>query len=308
MKHILQFLLCSFALLLSAKSADVPEAVTHELQTIRKAISYACTELPDHSETDRYWASMKELGKLAKETPAPAWMAALDPLEQRIAALALDHYEHPILAETLFKVYPRYKEDVPPKIAPRLQELLDEHVTKEYRGAWEAWILAPGSREKGRMIGAICAALGKCGTEDSVRSVMAAVEQSPVGDVKGAMPLEFEKYAGKALLNLRFAASLEGLLQLVETGVKRSRSPFLGVRDKEFQNPKTSQKNAEQSFIVLVSGYEANRGANVSPFIHREGKLWLPAIETLLKKPELKPEHRTLLEKTKGVIEKFCMQ
>jgi hypothetical protein len=137
---------------------------------------------------------------------------------------------------------------------------------------------------------------------------MRAVEQPLKSDVKDTDPMHFEKYAGGMFLELKSEASLQAMLKLIEISIKRGRSPFLGTSDRQFQDPKTSLSKAEEGFMTLLTGYNPKRRNNLSPLIHRDGKLWLPAIDAVLKKPELKPEHRTLLERTKGVIEKYCME
>jgi hypothetical protein len=305
---ILLFLALCVVLRSAARGAEVPEAPMHELQVIRKSISYAHVELPDRSESNRFWASMRELGKLAQGTPAPGWITTLTPIEKRIIVLAIDHYNHPALAKTLIEQYGRYKNDLPQKIVPSFEQLHEEHATKEYQCAWEAWILAPGSTEKALMIGNICSAIARCGTADSVPLVMMAVEQKPEGEVPGAKPLKFEQYAARTLLTFKTEASVVGLLNLMEMNMMPGRATFFGVSELNFKDPKTTHSKLEALFVQMVSGYIPNPGTGLSHFNHRDGKLWLPAIDEVLKKPDLKPGWRTLLQRTKETIEKYCLQ
>ncbi|RYY52336.1 MAG: hypothetical protein EOO09_21730 [Chitinophagaceae bacterium] len=298
----------------------------------------------DADKLERYWSALKAIGKripspVDQDSPE-SWSA----LDRRLLQMARDYASHPervVTIEGWYSVY--YPQEVPRAIwdpegkmsdeaweryknpgSPRRHaltrvELQDRHLTPEYRLSWEAWLLAPRTTFKKMTMTDRCLnALAVCGSDDSIPALMAffenyttALAANPQDSSDHVMYNGYAYDKSKTIfLHINTSLSIAAMINVV--GMANSAGLTYGQLDKGYYGlPDLSidQWN-KKLFIWTVSGYFETRPRFVKPDFpllhHRLGRTYLPAIETLLKKEDLAPWKKELLNQTMEVILKHA--
>jgi len=203
------FSICSlFLSCLSSRGDDVRQNIRIELNKVWSFIEKACvppSEVLEPEVGSGYWAAMKRLGDLALENGRTDWLPSLTPLERRIVGLAGDHARHPELAQTLSQWYGRSRTDISAEMRSikdekayaewralivtqnggrKVEPLHEEHMTNAYLPAWEAWFLAPGTREKDWIVDSASAILRRNATDELIPVLRYMARLSVKNDTK----------------------------------------------------------------------------------------------------------------------------
>jgi len=321
--------LCVLSILLiigtKGHGGEIPPIVQLELNTIKALVdkSFAFDEKPS---SEGYWQAMTKLGFLVKEGDG-GWLTSLTPLERRIVELAVDHAQHPEYARTLVGWYGCYEAGVSAELrgitdkkvfeavlgsfartkTENVERLHDEHATETYRRAWEAWLLAPASREKDVIILTAFVALARTASDDSIPVIMEVAKQGT--KEKHSKVVNREMVAVLYFLSsLKSEASILAMLSVFDLAKKHQIAPSNWMSVEKFRAAADKDAFLDDVFVLSISGYYPDASPGENPLQHCEGKLFLPAIESALKRKDLSPAARALLMRTADTIRRHCLE
>jgi len=309
---------------LKTMGGEVPPNVRLELNAIEASNVTAFAYHQKADVGDSYWQGMVRLGTLVNDGGEPDWLPSLKPLEQRIVVLALHHMQHPERAQILSGWYGRYEVEVSRKLRgisdasfatmradilqkhiPEVEKLRNEHATEEYRAAWEAWLLAPGTVEKDIIMQTAVPALMRLAKDDMIPTLVAMAE---IGAKRVSTTKSREMASTLVILNkLKSEASIMAMLKVFDIAKKGKVAPSILMDVNAFREAGDKEAFLDDVFVFSVSGYQPAARPGEYPFQHREGKLFLPTIEAALKRKDLNASHRELLLRTADTIRKYCL-
>lgn len=327
MKLRLSFICSVFLSFLNCFGGEVPQKVRMELTVVEGYMEKACVphrEVLKPEVGSGYWAAMKRLGDLVIESGQSGWLPSLTPLERRIVALSMGHARHPEMAETLSQWYARSITDVSAETrgiedkkaydewrALRLHQsrvaevepVHEEHMTKAYLPAWEAWFLAPGTREKDFMVGSASAILRRNATDELIPVLKYMAQLSVKNDIKR------ENYEIGIVLNilrgLKTEASVATALEVFALAKQHQIAPYSVCAPRSVEEAADKSAFYDEMFVFYVSGKSSKMPKDV--FLDREGKFFLPAIEAALKRKDLDSHDKALLSRTADWIRECCL-
>ncbi len=320
-----------FSLFLSSvngRGEQVPQVVGIELNAVKVYTEKACTfdgEVLEPEVGGRYWAAMRRLGNLVIENGEGDWLPLLTPLERRIVRLAEDHARHPELARTLSQWYGRHPGEVSAEVRGikdkdtydrmvaqfamrrgfEVERLHEEHATREYLLAWEAWFLAPKTMEKAYMIHSVGPVLSKNATDQLLPTLSYMARLSVKGESGRGKRLNWEMGVVLGILRgLKTEASVVAALEVFALARQHQIAPagIAGTSEVLAAGDKTAFY--DKLFVSYLSGYSLNLPKNVP--VDREGKFFLPVVEAVLKRKDLDPGDRALLRRTAEWIRECC--
>lgn len=326
MRAILNTLLWMFVLAMRGEGVEVPEKIRAEMSVVEGLMEKAFVYNQKAEVGEQYWQAMKNLGAFVKEDGRQDWLASLTPLERRIIDLALHHAQSPEMARTLAGWYGGYQGEVPRELRgvmtdeqwnsikgstfgsriPLIERLHPEHAAQAYRQAWEGWILAPRTYRKGMLMRTAFRALsGKLIDDDTIPLVLFMAEQGikNKNDQKTNQEMDC---ALETLLKIKSEASILAMLKVFDMAKLNAIAPSSSMSVEEFQFVADKDAFLDDLFVFIVSGYTLPIHPGESPFQHREGKLFMPAIESALKRKDLSAQHSALLKRTAETIRKHC--
>lgn len=300
-------------------------------------------DLLESPETTRYWEALKSLAIEAAKPRSQVWMASLDKLDQEILEIAQDYQSNPKRTQLIADWYGGYGMQVPQRASLELinaermakglpaQEPVSEveyknrlraklgrmhvpvvygpieiHVAAEYRLAWEAWLLAPlTTRHKAFLIDNCPAALKQCATDASIPVLLAFARQVDEKTHKPQYLRAINHIAAvwDILIHLRSSESLLASLQVVKLASERNldvSAPSIAAME-----AKSKLSSNQITFIENVSGYLEKVIPGLDNLYIEEGRLFLPAINELLSRPDVAEDDKVVLQKTKERILKY---
>lgn len=323
MKHCIFSILFVYLSFLNCFGKEVPQKVRIELIAVKGFTNMACVphdQVLEPSVGSGYWAAMKRLGDLVLENGKNEWLPSLTPLEQRIVGLAENHARHPEFAETLSEWYGRRMIDVRAELrgiednkafevwraknVRRLhtEPLHEEHMAKAYVPTWEAWLLAPGTREKDFIGVSACIAVANNSTDEIIPVLKYIVQLSLKND-----PERINREMGfvlSILLRLKTEASVVAALETFALAKRHQMAPGDVMTLSTVRDAPDKSAIYDDIFVSYLSGRHPTIGKVAH---HREGRAFLPAIEAALKRKDLDPGDGALLRRTADWIRECCL-
>lgn len=326
MKHCIFSILSVYLSFLNCFGMEVPQKVRIELIAVKGFTNMACVphdQILEPSVGSGYWAAMKRLGDLVLENGKNDWLPSLTPLEQRIVGLAEDHARHPELVHTLSEWYGRRRIDVSAEVrgikdkkaydewraftaanygSPRVEPLHKEHMTKAFVPAWEAWFLAPGTREKDFMLGSSSGILCMNATDELIPVLKYMAQLSVKNDTK-----RYNREMGMVLnilRGLKTEASVMATLEVFALAKHHQIAPFNVFAPQSVEEAADKSAFYDEMFVFYLSGKSSKMPKDV--FLDQEGRLFLPAIEAALKRKDLDSHDKALLSRTADWIRECC--
>lgn len=326
MRAILNTLLWMFVLAMRGEGAEVPEKIRAEMNVVEGLMENAFVYYQKDEVGEQYWQAMKNLGTYVKEDGGQDWLLSLTPLEHRIIDLALHHAQSPEMARTLADWYGCYEGGVKRELRgvmtdeqwkaiqgqfrltriALIEKLHPEHAAQAYRQAWEGWILAPGIRKKEMLMRTAFNALSDKLIDDDIIPLFLFMAEQGIKNKNDQKMNEEMNYALESLFKIKSEASILAMLKIFDMAKLNKMAPSNSMSVEKFQATADKDAFLDDLFVYVVSGYQPIVRLGESPFQHREGKLFLPAIESALKRKDLSAQHSALLKRTAETIRKHC--
>ena len=149
------------------------------------------------------------------------------------------------------------------------------------------------------------ALIGKLIDDDTIPLVLFMAEQG----IKNKNDLKMSEemnYALESLFKIKSEASILAMLKIFDMAKLNKMAPSYMMSVEKFQATADKDAFLDDLFVFVVSGYTPPIHQGESPFQHREGKMFLPAIESALKRNDLSAQHSALLKRTAETIRKHC--